>query len=267
MLTAILALGRLRGAEVWLVFWFALTGLYFLVMLGVRPLRRRVGAKTALLAFLAAEVFTDLVWAGVYGYEPGFRNVGVAGVYGLLLWPVALVGAGLAACALKKQRKTSRLKQEETRMWNDKNSLALSKLAVMLFAGAVAVCDVFGWWLVKWFLATSRYAGINDTPHLVWGLVTLYVASAAAYVLLWNLFHLLTNIEAEQIFVENNVHRLRAASWCCMAVALLCLGGAVYYLPTVLVAAVAAFMGLIIRIIKNIFEQAIGMKAELDLTI
>ena len=140
-------------------------------------------------------------------------------------------------------------------------------LAVLLFTGAVAVCDVSGWWLVNWFLRTSRYEGINDTSHLVWGLITLYAASAAAYVLLWNLYRLLVNIEEEQVFVADNVHHLRAASWCCMAVALLCLGGAVFYLPMVMVAAAAAFMGLIVRIIKNVFQRAIGMKAELDLTI
>ena len=35
----------------------------------------------------------------------------------------------------------------------------------------------------------------------------------------------------------------------------------------VAVAVAAAFMALIIRIIKNVFEQAIGMKSELDLTV
>ena len=152
-------------------------------------------------------------------------------------------------------------------MWSEHNSLTLSKLAVLLFTGAVAVCDAAGWWLVNWFLRTSRYEGINDTAHLVWGLITLYAASAAAYVLLYHLYRLLVNIEDEQVFVAGNVRHLRAASWCCMAVAALALAGAAFYLPMVLVAAAAAFMGLIVRIIKIVFQRAIGMKAELDLTI
>lgn len=264
MLTAILSLSQLRGAQLWLVFWLALAALYFALMLGVPPLRRKAGAKNILLAFLAAEVFTDLVWAGVYGYHPVYRNYGIAAVYGLALWPVALAAAAAAALVWGKRNSS---KKEKTPMWSEKNSLSLSRLAVLLFTGAVAVCDVSGWWLVNWFIRTSRYAGINDAAHLAWGLVTLYVASAAAYVLLWNLYRLLANIEAEQVFVADNVHHLRAASWCCMAVALLCLGGAVFYLPMVMVAAAAAFMGLIVRIIKNVFQRAIGMKAELDLTI
>ena len=263
MLTAILSLSQLHGAKLWLVFWLILAALYFALMLGVKPLRKKAGAKHILLAFVAAEVFTDLVWAGVYGYHPVYRNYGIAAVYGLALWPVALASAA-AALAWGKRNAS---KKENPPMWNEQNSLSLSKLAVLLFTGAVAVCDVAGWWLVNWFLRTSRYAGINDTAHLVWGLVTLYVASAAAYVLLYNLYRLLANIEDEQVFVAANVRCLRAASWCCMAVAALCLAGAAFYLPMVMVAAAAAFMGLIVRIIKNVFQRAIGMKAELDLTI
>ena len=264
MLTAILALRDIRGADLWLVFWFALAALYFALLLGVRPLRKRAGTKTTLLAFAAAEVFTDLVWAGVCGYQPIYRNYGVAAVYGLALWPVALAAA--AAAALVWGRRNSQ-KKERNPMWSEQNSISLSKLAVLLFAGAVAVCDVAGWWLVNWFLRTSRYQGINDAAHLVWGLVTLYIASAAAWVLLYHLYRLLTNIEAERVFETDNVRHLRAASWCCMAVAALCLGGAVFYLPMALVSMAAAFMGLIVRIIKNVFVRAIGMKAELDLTI
>ena len=263
MLTAILSLRQIRGAELWLVFWFTLAALYFALLLGVPPLRKKAGAKNVLLAFVAAEVFTDLVWAGVYGYHPVYRNYGVAAVYGLALWPVALAAA--AAALVWGRRRAS--KKDDSPLWSEQNSLSLSRLAVLLFTGAVVGCDVAGWWLVNWFLRTSRYQGINDTAHLVWGLVTLYAASAAAYVLLYNLYRLLANIENEQVFVAANVRCLRAASWCCMAVAALCLGGAVFYLPMVLVAAAAAFMGLIVRIIKNVFQRAIHMKAELDLTI
>ena len=40
-----------------------------------------------------------------------------------------------------------------------------------------------------------------------------------------------------------------------------------YYLPFLLVAVTAAFMMLIVRVVKNVFQQAIEMKSELDLTI
>ena len=37
--------------------------------------------------------------------------------------------------------------------------------------------------------------------------------------------------------------------------------------PFIAVAIAAGFMALLVRIVKNIFQQAIDMKAELDLTI
>ena len=38
-------------------------------------------------------------------------------------------------------------------------------------------------------------------------------------------------------------------------------------MPFIAVAIAAGFMALLVRIVKNIFQQAIDMKAELDLTI
>ena len=52
-----------------------------------------------------------------------------------------------------------------------------------------------------------------------------------------------------------------------LAIWYLCLVSCLYYLPFIAVAIAAGFMALIVRIIKNIFQQAIDMKAELDLTI
>ena len=60
---------------------------------------------------------------------------------------------------------------------------------------------------------------------------------------------------------------LRAVSWCCAAVAAVCLLSAGYYLPFLVAAMAAAFMALIVRIVKNVFQQAVRMKDELDYTV
>ena len=78
---------------------------------------------------------------------------------------------------------------------------------------------------------------------------------------------MLRNIQAGRIFDEDNVCLLRAVSWCCVGAGLICLVSTVYYIPFAAVGIAACFMALIVRIIKNIFQQAIDMKAELDLTI
>ena len=64
-----------------------------------------------------------------------------------------------------------------------------------------------------------------------------------------------------------NVKLLRQVSWCCVGAGAVCLVSCLYYLPFIAVAIAAGFMALLVRIVKNIFQQAIDMKAELDLTI
>ena len=45
------------------------------------------------------------------------------------------------------------------------------------------------------------------------------------------------------------------------------LASVLYYPPFMIIAAAAAFMMMIVRVVKNIIQQAIDMKAELDLTV
>ena len=69
------------------------------------------------------------------------------------------------------------------------------------------------------------------------------------------------------MFEEENVRILRAVSWCCAGAGLVCLGSTFWYLPFAAVAVAACFMALIVRIVKNVFQQALAMKSELDLTV
>ena len=78
---------------------------------------------------------------------------------------------------------------------------------------------------------------------------------------------LLVNMRGGRVFDNDNTSYMRRTSWSCIAVAAVCLASGCYYTPFILVAVAAGFMGLIVRIVKNSFEQAIAMKNELDLTI
>ena len=60
---------------------------------------------------------------------------------------------------------------------------------------------------------------------------------------------------------------LRQVSWCCVGAGAVCLVSCLYYLPFIAVAIAAGFMALIVRIVRNIFQTAIGMKDELDYTV
>lgn len=151
--------------------------------------------------------------------------------------------------------------------WTKAKSLALSRLCVAVFMAALAAIDVGGYWLVGWFLSITRYQFTAAISAEALFLASLYLCSLPAWGILWLLHRLLGNIRAGQVFVAANVAALRGISWCCIGVAVVCLASAAYYLPFGLVAVAAAFMALIVRIVKNCFEQAIGMKDELDYTV
>ena len=78
---------------------------------------------------------------------------------------------------------------------------------------------------------------------------------------------ILTRIEAGAVFVPANVTALRRISWCCAGAAVVCLAAAYIYLPFAFLGVAAAFMALIVRVLKNAFAQAVHMKDELDYTI
>lgn len=94
--------------------------------------------------------------------------------------------------------------------------------------------------------------------------ITAAVPAAAA---LYGLWRLLRNISEGEVFIPENVSILRLLSWCCIAAGLVCLFSALYYMPFLIVSAAAAFVGLILRVVKNVFAEAVRLKDENDYTI
>lgn len=149
-------------------------------------------------------------------------------------------------------------------MWNKDKSILLSIFCVRLFAVVMAAVWVFAPWLFGTLIA---YRGGYLSGTLPFFLSSTYLASVPAVFALWHLHGLLFDISRQQVFTRRNVSRLRTLSWCCIAAGLICLLSAAYYLPFLLIAAAAAFVGLILRVVKNVFEQAVALKDENDFTI
>jgi len=148
--------------------------------------------------------------------------------------------------------------------WNKSKSMVLSLVLVVLFGLLLLGVDLLGWALCG--IAAERFQTLaGDRVRL---LVTVYLCSVFAWICLYCLFRLLLNLWNGKVFEEDNVRYLRATSWCCVAVAVICLAAAIWYCALlVVIAGAAGFMGLIVRIVKNIFRQAIDMKNELDFTV
>jgi hypothetical protein len=103
----------------------------------------------------------------------------------------------------------------------------------------------------------------------VWLLPLVCLACCVpALLALVSLDRLLGSIGRGEVFIAKNVRALRLISWCCFAEALL-LAAAAWMFSLILfsLSIAAAFFGLILRVVKNVIEAAVLIKAENDLTI
>jgi hypothetical protein len=95
----------------------------------------------------------------------------------------------------------------------------------------------------------------------------LYVCEAFALAAMAALHILLRNIARDEVFVVQNTKCLRAISWDCMLAGcvffVLGLWRILFWLPAFFI----VMFGLILRVLKNVFEQAVEIKTENDFTV
>lgn len=144
-------------------------------------------------------------------------------------------------------------------------SAILTSVLIKIVYVLAAVCCFMAPYMVEHYdrMVVAKGEPSVFTPLLI----TLYCAVPAAIVALVCLDMLLSNIIKSQPFISKNVKLLRIISYCCFAEALVF----VYFTtlkPFALVVVIAcAFMGLILRVIKNVFEHAVEIREENDFTI
>lgn len=149
-------------------------------------------------------------------------------------------------------------------MWNEKKSILLSRACVYSFMVLALVGVAFGYFIIEWFLSFSR-APLQGTQ--LYFLLTYYSGAFFVIITLLKLNMLLKNISLNKIFIKQNVSLIRVCSWCCIAIGIICFVSGIYYFPFFIISVFSVFMGLILRIIKNIFERAIIIKEENEFTI
>jgi ABC-type multidrug transport system fused ATPase/permease subunit len=151
-------------------------------------------------------------------------------------------------------------------MWNSKRSVILSIVCTrVVIALAVVVAILLPFLIDAGFFSDSVFR-IQDV--VVAKLMPVYYAVCVpGLIALFNANALLVAIRSGKVFVMDNVKYLRAISWCCFTAAAVFAVGARGSLALLLIAAVAAFAGLIIRVIKNVLESGVEIKDENDYTI
>ena len=148
-------------------------------------------------------------------------------------------------------------------MWNPAKSVILSSICTKIAIGLVIIAAIA---MPKLVSSYVTYTGKN-TEVIQSLLLTIYACAVPGLVSLFCLDKLLANIRRGEVFIEKNIKLLRALSWCSFAVSVILFISGFYYILFVVIAICAAFLGLILRVIKNVFEQALIIKEENDFTI
>ncbi len=98
-------------------------------------------------------------------------------------------------------------------------------------------------------------------------LVVSYVILFIMIIAVLMLFVLLMRVYRGNVFTDKSVALIRFVSWCCLGlcVCFVILGG--YFQLSIIVALAALFLGLCLRVVKNVIEEATAIKEENDLTV
>jgi len=125
------------------------------------------------------------------------------------------------------------------------------------------------------FLAPVLRSGLFTSTGVIGAALThslgpIYACLAFGIAALIILIRLLGSIRRGDVFTVTNVQSLRLISYCGFAIMLACVVGAVIapmHTFFALVALVAGFLGLLMRVIKNVIEAARLLKEDADYTI
>ncbi len=148
-------------------------------------------------------------------------------------------------------------------MWNSSKSVLASSVCTKIVIVIVILTAAASPYLVKNYIAYT----MKDPDIIIPLVMTIFACAVPGLIALFSLDRLLTNIKRKEVFIEKNVRHLRVISWCSFAVSVISLVSGFYYLLFLIIAVAAAFFGLILRVVKNVIEQAVIIKDENDFTI
>lgn len=123
--------------------------------------------------------------------------------------------------------------------------------------------------------ATFKSRELSELAIVHMGAADIYILLALAYVGLAIviftdilLFRLLLRVRAGKVFTAESVSLIRGISWGCYLVGAVFGAVSMYFVMVgLMLAFVAGFLGLCLRVVKNVIEEATEIKAENDMTV
>lgn len=140
-----------------------------------------------------------------------------------------------------------------------------TQIAAVIFAVMTVVFDVFAYKIAQYvcYFLLGKFA--NGYVAVTTG--AFFVASIFIFAILYALYKLLNAIRRGELFVDSNLKLINIAEFGCVGLTLLFALMYVVGEGFILLAAIAAFMSLIISCVKIMIQRATELKEENDLTV
>lgn len=136
------------------------------------------------------------------------------------------------------------------------NRLVMVAVAALIFALPA---------LLRWYAGLLHYELPRQDLVGIW--VSYSLCALIIFAALWNMDKLMRNILVQNVFIRENVRRVRRVQWCCGAVALICVAATFFALPALLIGAIMGFLCLVVSVVANVLDAAVALREENDLTI
>lgn len=146
-----------------------------------------------------------------------------------------------------------------------KKLIEYTQLATAIFMFMVVMFAVFGWPVCKYICFVL--IGVFTGWKVAYFVACYYLMLVGAGVLLVGLMKLLSNMKKGVLFDESNAKSMAIIAGSCIAIGLVAGAAAVVYPTMVLITALGVFMGLVVLCVRQLADEALGIKEENDLTI
>ncbi len=111
------------------------------------------------------------------------------------------------------------------------------------------------------------YDWVNSEKFSLIVSVCFYICCVPAWTALVSIIKIMGNVLKDNVFTHETVLLIRILAWCCGAVSLVCLVGGIFFSPLWIFTLGAAFLTLILRVLKSVMARATEIKDENELTI
>ena len=140
-----------------------------------------------------------------------------------------------------------------------------SKIATLLFIAMVIVGDIFGVVITRYICFI--WAEVFDPVRVAALSIVYYLGTAGTYVILFSLLKLLSNMGKDVVFERVNLKLMNVIAFTFVVIAVDCMAGGFIWSGAFILAVLALFLALVVQSVRVVFDKAITMKDELDLTI